>query len=138
MRTRLRSTTGITSGTSDLGASANDDTGVGLGRQQEQNAQACLRRTGQAKVDLSHAAPTSGEPELVLPGSAGGQFSARIVTAVPGSFRLRSCGSRLLRYQAGEVTVLEVANAQTTLVLARNAYDDGLVDTGWRWPGCRL
>ena len=33
----------------------------------------------------------------------------------------------LLRYQAGEVTVLEVADAQTTLVLARNAYDDGLV-----------
>jgi outer membrane protein TolC len=33
----------------------------------------------------------------------------------------------LLRYQAGEVTVLEVADAQSTLVLARNAYDDGLV-----------
>jgi outer membrane protein TolC len=33
----------------------------------------------------------------------------------------------LLRYQAGEVTVLEVVDAQTTLVMARNAYDDGLV-----------
>jgi outer membrane protein TolC len=33
----------------------------------------------------------------------------------------------LLRYQAGEVTVLEVVDAQTTLVLARNAYDDGVV-----------
>src|SRR5213076_3226654 len=33
----------------------------------------------------------------------------------------------LLRYQAGEVTVLEVVDAQTTLVQARNAYDDGLV-----------
>jgi outer membrane protein TolC len=32
----------------------------------------------------------------------------------------------LLRYQAGEVTVLEVVDAQTTLVQARNAYDDGL------------
>jgi outer membrane protein TolC len=32
----------------------------------------------------------------------------------------------LLRYQAGEVTVLEVVDAQTTLVGARNAYDDGL------------
>jgi outer membrane protein TolC len=31
-----------------------------------------------------------------------------------------------LRYQAGEVTVLEVVDAQTTLVLARNAFDDGL------------
>jgi outer membrane protein TolC len=32
----------------------------------------------------------------------------------------------LLRYEAGEVTVLEVVDAQTTLLSARNAYDDGL------------
>ena len=32
-----------------------------------------------------------------------------------------------LRYQAGEATALEVVDAQTTLVQARNAYDDGLV-----------
>ena len=32
----------------------------------------------------------------------------------------------LLRYQAGEATVLEVVDAQTTLVTARNAYADGL------------
>ena len=32
----------------------------------------------------------------------------------------------LLRYQAGEATALEVVDAQTTLVQARNAYDDGL------------
>jgi outer membrane protein TolC len=32
----------------------------------------------------------------------------------------------LLRYEAGEVTVLEVVDAQTTLFGARNAYDDGL------------
>jgi outer membrane protein TolC len=32
----------------------------------------------------------------------------------------------LLRYTAGEVTVLEVVDAQTTLVQARNAYDDGV------------
>jgi outer membrane protein TolC len=31
-----------------------------------------------------------------------------------------------MRYQAGEVTVLEVVDAQSTLVQARNAYDDGL------------
>jgi outer membrane protein TolC len=30
-----------------------------------------------------------------------------------------------LRYQAGEATVLEVVDAQNTLSLARNAYDDG-------------
>jgi outer membrane protein TolC len=33
----------------------------------------------------------------------------------------------LLRYQAGEATVLEVVDAQTTLALARNAHDDGVV-----------
>jgi outer membrane protein TolC len=33
----------------------------------------------------------------------------------------------LLRYQAGEVTVLEVVDAQSTLVQARNAFDDGMV-----------
>jgi outer membrane protein TolC len=32
----------------------------------------------------------------------------------------------VLRYQGGEATALEVADAQTTLVQARNAYDDGL------------
>ena len=32
----------------------------------------------------------------------------------------------ILRYEAGEVTVLEVVDAQTTLFTARNAYDDGL------------
>jgi outer membrane protein TolC len=33
----------------------------------------------------------------------------------------------LLRYQSGEASVLEVVDAQTTLIQARNAYDDGLV-----------
>ncbi|MFN8061130.1 MAG: TolC family protein [Vicinamibacterales bacterium] len=33
----------------------------------------------------------------------------------------------LLRYQAGEVSVLEVVDAQSTLIQARNAHDDGLV-----------
>ena len=33
----------------------------------------------------------------------------------------------LLRYRSGEVSVLEVVDAQTTLIQARNAYDDGLV-----------
>jgi len=32
----------------------------------------------------------------------------------------------ILRYQAGEVTVLEVVDAESTLIQARNAYDDGL------------
>ena len=33
----------------------------------------------------------------------------------------------VLRYQAGEATAQEVVDTQTTLVQARNAYDDGLV-----------
>jgi outer membrane protein TolC len=33
----------------------------------------------------------------------------------------------LLRYQAGEVSVLEVVDAQSTVVQARNAYDDGVL-----------
>ena len=33
----------------------------------------------------------------------------------------------LLRYQSGEVSVLEVVDAQVTLIQAREAYDDGLV-----------
>jgi outer membrane protein TolC len=32
-----------------------------------------------------------------------------------------------LRYQAGDATILELVDAQTTLILARNAYDDGQV-----------
>lgn len=32
----------------------------------------------------------------------------------------------LLRYEAGEVSILEVVDAQSTLIGARNAYDDGL------------
>jgi outer membrane protein TolC len=40
------------------------------------------------------------------------------------SERLRLNG---LRYQAGEATILELVDAQTTLTQARNAYDDGQV-----------
>ena len=32
-----------------------------------------------------------------------------------------------LRYQAAEATILELVDAQSTLLQARNAYDDGLV-----------
>ena len=33
----------------------------------------------------------------------------------------------MLRYQAGEGSVLEVVDAQTTVVAARNAFEDGMV-----------
>jgi outer membrane protein TolC len=32
-----------------------------------------------------------------------------------------------LRYQAGEAAILDLVDAQTALVQARNAYDDGMV-----------
>jgi len=44
-----------------------------------------------------------------------------------GNLSAESLKLTLLRYQAGEVSVLEVVDAQTTLVGARNAYDDGMV-----------
>jgi len=51
------------------------------------------------------------------------------VTSLRDSLDLSTESLRLtlLRYQAGEVSVLEVVDAQTTLIQARNAYDDGLV-----------
>ena len=32
-----------------------------------------------------------------------------------------------LRYQAGEATILDLVDAQSALIQARNAYDDGMV-----------
>jgi outer membrane protein TolC len=46
----------------------------------------------------------------------------RAVDLASESLRLNT-----LRYQAGEATVLELVDAQTTLIQARNAYDDGMV-----------
>jgi outer membrane protein TolC len=42
---------------------------------------------------------------------------------------LASEGLRLstLRYQAGEATIVELTDAQTSFTQARNAYDDGMV-----------
>lgn len=44
----------------------------------------------------------------------------------------------LLRYQAGEVSVLEVSDAQTTLSEARNAYDEGLVRYKTAWANLQV
>jgi len=57
------------------------------------------------------------------------QTSSQQVDSLKASLDLATESLRLtlLRYQAGEVSVLEVVDAQTTLIQARNAYDDGLV-----------
>jgi outer membrane protein TolC len=46
----------------------------------------------------------------------------RAVDLATESLRLNT-----LRYQAGEATILELVDAQTALIQARNAYDDGMV-----------
>src|SRR6185369_1961213 len=57
------------------------------------------------------------------------QISSSQIASLRRSMDLSSDGLRLtlLRYQAGEATILEVSDAQSTLVQARNAYDDGQV-----------
>jgi outer membrane protein TolC len=57
------------------------------------------------------------------------QVARNQVASLQASLDLASESLRLttLRYQAGEVSVLEVVDAQSTLIQARNAFDDGLV-----------
>ena len=86
--------------------------------------QAELRRD-QARVELtfaqrqllSHLRQFYGEAEV----------SRQEMESLASSAELAAESMRLttLRYQAGESTVLEVVDAQNTLTLARNAYDDG-------------
>ena len=86
--------------------------------------QAELRRD-QARVELtfaqrellSHLRQFYSEAEI----------SRSEMESLASSAELAADSMRLttLRYQAGESTVLEVVDAQNTLTLARNAYDDG-------------
>ncbi len=86
--------------------------------------QADLRRD-QAQVELNHA-----QKELL---SHLRQFYLEAKTSrsemesLASSAEMAADSLRLttMRYQAGESTVLEVVDAQNTLTLARNAYDDG-------------
>ena len=86
--------------------------------------QAELRR------DQAHVALTFAQRQLL---SHLRQFYQEAETArlemesLASSAELAADSMRLttLRYQAGESTVLEVVDAQNTLTLARNAYDDG-------------
>jgi outer membrane protein TolC len=86
--------------------------------------QAELRR------DQAHVELTFAQRELL---SHLRQFYSEAVTSrqemesLASSAELAADSMRLttLRYQAGESTVLEVVDAQNTLTLARNAYDDG-------------
>ncbi len=84
-------------------------------------------RVQQAKTDL-----TLAQRELLANISTfyrEAQVARDQVDSLRTSLDLATDSLRLttLRYQAGEVSVLEVVDAQTTLSQARNAYDDGLV-----------
>jgi outer membrane protein TolC len=94
---------------------------------------------GQSKLRQAHLRVQAAKAELTL---AQRQLQANLntfhreaeiardqVTTLRESLDLSTESLRLtlLRYQAGEVGVLEVVDAQNTLIQARNAYDDGLV-----------
>jgi outer membrane protein TolC len=84
-------------------------------------------REQQAKVELSLVQRQTLANVSAYYGEA--QAALAQVASLRDSLALANESLRLtlLRYQAGEVTVLEVVDAQSTLIQARNAYDDGLV-----------
>jgi outer membrane protein TolC len=88
--------------------------------------QADLRRT-QANVELSFAQRRLLADLRAFYDEA--QTSRAQLESLSQAAELASESLRLtnLRYQAGEATVLEVVDAQNTLTLARNAYDDGQI-----------
>jgi len=87
--------------------------------------QAELKRD-QAQLDLSLARRTlDGNVATAYAEAEGAQAQLdSLRTSV--DLAAESLRLTLLRYQAGEATALEVVDAQNTLTLSRNAYDDGL------------
>ena len=96
------------------------------GAAQSKLAQARLR-VNAAKADLSFAQRQLSANLSTFYREA--EIARDQVASLRESLDLATESLRLtvLRYQAGEVGVLEVVDAQTTLIQARNAYDDGLV-----------
>ncbi len=91
-------------------------------------------RIRQAELRLQQARVESSQAQRELLGKLNTYYSeAQVAEAQVDSLRRsadlasESLRLTLLRYEAGEVSVLEVVDAQSTLAQARNAYDDGLV-----------
>jgi outer membrane protein TolC len=86
--------------------------------------QAKLKRD-QAQVELSYAQRQLLSHLRQFYSEAGTARSEMESLASSAEIAAESLRLTTLRYQAGESTVLEVVDAQNTLTLARNAYDDG-------------
>jgi outer membrane protein TolC len=84
-------------------------------------------RQEQAGVDLSLAQRQVQANVAAFSREAQGSLAQ--IQSLEDSARLSAESLRLtiLRYQAGEATALEVVDAQSTLAVARNSYEDGLL-----------
>lgn len=94
------------------------------GATQSKVKQAQLRRQ-QARRELSAAQRQLLADLQAFYGEAETARSALDILHSSAELAEQSLRLTTLRYQAGEVSVLEVVDAQNTLIAARNAYDDG-------------
>jgi len=83
-------------------------------------------RQDQARLDLSLAQRTLQANIAAAHAEADGALSQVSLLRDGVTYAAESLRLTLLRYQAGEATAFEVADAQTTLKQARDSYDDGL------------
>lgn len=83
-------------------------------------------RQDQAKLDLSIAQRTLQAGLATAHTEAEGALAQAGLLRDSMNLAVDSLRLTLLRYQAGEATAFEVADAQTTVKTARDAYDDGL------------
>jgi outer membrane protein TolC len=83
-------------------------------------------REDQARLDLSLTQRALQANIATAHAEADGALSQVSLLRDSVTYATESLRVTLLRYQAGEATAFEVADAQTTLKTARDAYDDGL------------
>jgi len=86
-----------------------------------------LLRTKQAQIELSAAQRKLLADLRGLYSEAQAAHDELDLLRNSADLATQSLKLTTLRYQGGEATVLEVVDAQNTLTLARNAYDDGEV-----------
>ena len=107
-----------------------------MGRRKKQGAAGgTATPTGQDRAQ-PNATAAIVQPACILPGSQ--CASRKCVAPAFVDLSAESLRLTLLRYQAGEVSVLEVVDAQTTLVQARKPMTTGWSGTASRWLIFRL